>query len=530
MSGHNGLAKYARVNREDEIINLKTIGASGSYGFYTPTVAALSATDLITHGGITLATATPGNLFFPTGTAWEAALIDAGMPIQPGSCVKISVLNEDPVNPKTLNFSGAGMASCDGSTIIVQECSYVELQVCARGPNDYVVFPMVSIVDPTQQDAWLNSIAEGETGDTNTITIVSPHEFRIRNGLNKYLAYQTYWSHVDADNKTFLMRTVNVGTGASGPYEQYTIAAVARTPNYNVATSGNRSLDLMSEPTTPTDLIIQSSIRTITEQGNYAKGMFGCRVEGRPFVTEADPAVPINAYAFQAAGNTIWSPLVASIASLHPDDPNTGWKIENYNSWLRQHADASEAPPPVAPTNGTLGTWSKFGTNNGISMYAAQRGVKPANCHFAPNQASYFLGCFSITNPRGIGLNATCLMDFSKNIQTGIMDGANALFWFGATLEIDLQVLENTVTNAGALYFQKYIMNAIQVSGGFIANRITQISATQTGAATPPSLTAVADCRPLARARFTTGPNTVATGRNFLVYAYVRRFDAGIVR
>lgn len=146
MSGHNGIAKFARTNRDGELIQTAVRGAyvlSGNSSKNAASPLALTAGDLLS-GKISFGAGSVGPYTMPTGKAIED-VFELQYPLDVETCIQGIFINETN-QPITIQLPGTvagqgSLATCDGSNVlIIDACEAVEYTICRTGPDQYVQY------------------------------------------------------------------------------------------------------------------------------------------------------------------------------------------------------------------------------------------------------------------------------------------------------------------------------------------------------------------------------------------------------
>lgn len=148
MSGHNGLSKFLRVNRDESVLNPKVIGAQGQYGFYNFTSGASFTPAQLLLGNVILSNGSAANISFPNGFDWRVAT-QGLYPNQNGGCITVRITNNANAI-RNITFPGVvlagvpahstSMTTADGTNIIqLAPFSAADLQICQVTPENYVV-------------------------------------------------------------------------------------------------------------------------------------------------------------------------------------------------------------------------------------------------------------------------------------------------------------------------------------------------------------------------------------------------------
>lgn len=612
MSGHNGIAKYLPVNRDNQALNFQTLGAQAQYGNASLSSGnVISAANLLT-GQVELNTGVVSPLSFPNGFTWETA-IQTTYPTSVGSCI-YSVIANNSLAPLTINLPGTvnvsghttRMSTCDGTnSFVVAACSALQIMICNDGPEAYTVYPFqgssasgiqaiqsvgagasvvqsggaptsflrsiiggnginqvqnandvtlnfdgvntgagiplfvagvqasfkslvagtgVSLVDNgtsvtlastlTQQQAYNNS-ALGP--DTPTIQITGAYPFTINTGTTIFGTGKRY-ELLDADGVS-----EDIAIFASTFPNNYTkrVARPASAPAYNTESQLKRNINLLADGTTVGNFI--GSMRSIHSQGNFTTNMYGITALGRPYVTDITPSTPLTGVV--ASGTGSWFTTVT-----HPDDPNGGWFLKNFNIDCDCIGDDTQVALSEAPSNGTALTWTHFGENNGISIGNVQNVVYPAGAHLAPHRIRKCLGMFQLTNgpANGKANPAVTICDLGGNIKQTVFSGLNNEF-DGNFTTVRLLALDVSDTTNIAVYEQVYSLLYRNSTITAQPSAASLISSNQlpTNVVTypPPSLTVVGDTRPGTRVTITNGANGTALNRKFLYQIWIERYD-----
>lgn len=535
MSGHNGIKKYAECNRDGQLLNFQTIGASAQFGNYVPVTGGLFtpllANRLLQEGAVSLGAGLASPITFPTALTWRDALEGNFFPLDIGSCVRLTFTNETAL-PQQIDFPGVvnegnplhntTMRTCDGTnTIIIPACTTVELNVCTAGVEDYVVTPIgagsaTQIV--TQQVAYDNSLV---STDNPTILIddATPYEFKVQEGSIRT-------GNLKLDSKRDINGTAVIeGVHRMAPTGTYTqrLGRPLNSPLYNNVSEFSRNTEEFTDTANATTAA-GFGVRSQFENSNFSTGLHGSKTEGRPMVTDVNPSVAL-ADPLIVRGDGSWTPV--PLTGRNPDDPNTGWKVDNYSYRALVLADNTTTAPPTAVDGGSA-TWSQFGVNHGISPWNVQLFNYPANTHFAPNLNEYHLGGFILQNGpvNGNANPATTTIDLSKNLSMTYWTGGISVERMASYFEIFVNALEYQNPGNTIAYRQLYLYccsNDALIFLGDLQQAYSFQSNNNPATHPPPNITVAGDPRFDLSLLWTNGANQGAvTNRKFFVQIYVR--------
>jgi hypothetical protein len=367
----------------------------------------------------------------------------------------------------------------------------------------------------TQQEAYNNS-ALGP--DSPTIQITGAYPFDINTGTTNYGTGARY-RLLDADG---LSQDLAVfAPGAANSYNKRAARPV-NGPAYSTESQVKRNLNLLADGTTVAGFI--GSMRSIHHNGNFTIAMYGNTVLGRPYVTDITPSTPLTGEL--ASGFGSWYST-----NTHPDDPNGGWFIRNYNIEYETIADNTQLPLAEAPSNGTALTWTHFGENNGISLGSVANIVYPVGAHLAPHRIRKCLGMFMLTNGplNGKANPAATICDLGGNIKQTIFAGINPGEFDGNFTTVRLLALDVTDTVNIAVYEQVYSLlyrNSATTANSSVPSLLSSVQHPANALQyPPPTLTVPVDTRPGTRVTITNGQNGLAVNRKFLYQIWVERYD-----
>ncbi len=415
-------------------------------------------------------------------------------------------------NNVTIDFDGANLGAGEPIFVPGATANFKSL-VAGAGTTLTAGANSVTIAaDVTQQEAYNNSVVQGDFPIVGIFTT----PFTMTSGNLRYDNGQRWAILETGDLSEHIGLT---GAQFADAYQKRT-GRVASAPFYNTETELPKNIRFFTDVS-----VIPSAergIRSMQINNNLCKDVHGCYCNGLPMVTDVTPSVPL-------ANCLILDGLSSAYTQNHPNDPNSGWGCQNWNYYYDHQADNTLAAVPTT-ANATVGTWTQFAVNQGLSLASISNTVYPVGSHLAPHSIKYCLGMFQLRNGplNGNPNPATCQMDMSKNLKIGNFAPINTNEFSGGAYIFRVIALDTTDPANVATYFQTY--HFINYQTTVAANRnITSISATQIPVSVvthpPPTLTTPVDPRPGLRVTFTNGANGTAVNRNFVYQVWVERYD-----